>query len=113
MLENVNKIRVFEKQDSMRFESLDWYMTMAYATFMKIVRLFKNGRSQAVRLPKEYRFGNSKEVKVRRKGRSIILEPVEEFSWDRWWDRWQALGDEFMPEGRRQPRMQKRDIEFD
>jgi antitoxin VapB len=40
-------------------------------------KLFWNGRSQAVRLPKEFRFeGNS--VRVRRVGAGVLLEPVSE-----------------------------------
>jgi len=38
-------------------------------------KLFKNGRSQAVRLPKEFRFTGD-EVLVRREGEAVILEPV-------------------------------------
>ena len=44
-------------------------------------KLFKNGGSQAVRLPRECRFADREhEVLVRRKGRSVILEPVDEWS---------------------------------
>ncbi|MBV8547684.1 MAG: AbrB/MazE/SpoVT family DNA-binding domain-containing protein, partial [Acidobacteria bacterium] len=38
-------------------------------------RVFKTGRSQAVRLPKEFRF-DSDTVLVHRDGTSVILEPV-------------------------------------
>lgn len=49
-------------------------------------KLFQNGRSQAVRLPKEFRFKGSK-VKIRRKGRQVILEPFERKEWPRgFWD---------------------------
>ncbi len=80
---------------------------------MKTVKLFKNGRSQAVRLPKEFRFEGVKEVSIRREGKIVILEPVEEFSWSGWWDSWKPLGDDFMPEGRKQPAMQKRELDLD
>ena len=43
-------------------------------------KLFKNGGSQAVRLPKECRFTAQGEVLVRREGRRVILEPVDEWS---------------------------------
>ena len=48
---------------------------------MKTIRakLFQNGGSQAVRLPKECRFESS-EVLVRREGRRVILEPADEWS---------------------------------
>lgn len=41
-------------------------------------KLFKNGGSQAVRLPKDCRFPeDQREVVVRREGRRIVLEPVD------------------------------------
>ena len=75
---------------------------------MKIVKLIKKGRSQGLRLPEEFCFEGQKEVSIRREGKAVILEPVEEFSWDKWWNSWHALGDDFMPDGRRQSPMQKR-----
>jgi antitoxin VapB len=39
-------------------------------------KLFKHGRSQAVRLPKEFRMPGT-EVRVRRLGRGVLLEPAE------------------------------------
>jgi antitoxin VapB len=44
---------------------------------MKTAKLFKNGQSQAVRLPKEFRFTGS-EVYVVRQGKSVVLIPKEE-----------------------------------
>jgi antitoxin VapB len=41
-----------------------------------IAKIFKHGRSQAVRLPKEFRLPGT-EVHVRRLGRAVLLEPVE------------------------------------
>jgi antitoxin VapB len=43
-------------------------------------KLFQNGGSQAVRLPKECRFAAQGEVLVRRVGRRVILEAVDEWS---------------------------------
>jgi antitoxin VapB len=44
-------------------------------------KIFTNGGSQAVRLPKSVRFPDSqKEVIVRRSGRRVILEPADEWS---------------------------------
>jgi antitoxin VapB len=40
-------------------------------------KIFKHGRSQAVRLPKEFRLPG-KEVRVRRFGRGVLLEPLAE-----------------------------------
>ena len=39
-----------------------------------------NGRSQAVRLPKEFRFQGA-EVAIRREGEAVILEPLEKKGW--------------------------------
>jgi virulence-associated protein VagC len=49
---------------------------------MKVTRakLFPNGGSQAVRLPKECRFATQGEVLVRRQGRRVILEAADEWS---------------------------------
>ena len=46
----------------------------------KIAKLFMNGRSQAVRLPKEFRFAGS-EVLISKEGQNIILSPRPP-SWD-------------------------------
>lgn len=55
---------------------------------MATAKLFRNGRSQAVRLPKEFRF-EGEEVSIRREGDSVILEPVGRRSWPRgYWRSW-------------------------
>ena len=43
-------------------------------------KLFANGRSQAVRLPRQFRF-DGKEVAIRREGRAVVLEPIAKRSW--------------------------------
>jgi antitoxin VapB len=43
-------------------------------------KIFTNGRSQAVRLPREFRF-EGKEVAIRREGDAVILEPVGKRKW--------------------------------
>ena len=48
---------------------------------MNIVKIFWSGRSQAVRLPKEFRFDTA-EVRIRRQGSAVILEPmVKDWGW--------------------------------
>lgn len=47
---------------------------------METAKVFWSGRSQAVRLPKEFRFEAS-EVRIRRHGNAVILEPVAT-DWD-------------------------------
>lgn len=43
-----------------------------------MARVFTTGRSQAVRLPKEFRF-DSETVFIRREGTAVILEPAHEW----------------------------------
>lgn len=75
-------------------------------------KLFRHGGSQAVRLPKEFRLPG-KEVRIRRVGRGVLLEPLE-FDVDEWLA---ALGQyrdvPFMTEGREQPPMPDDDVSFD
>ncbi len=47
---------------------------------MKTAKLFKNGESQAVRLPKEFRF-EGREVLIKRAGSAVVLLPKSK-SWD-------------------------------
>lgn len=42
---------------------------------MEAAKVFWSGRSQAVRLPKEFRFDGG-EVRIRRHGAAVILEPI-------------------------------------
>ncbi len=79
-------------------------------------KLFMHGRSQAVRLPKEFRMPGN-EVRVRRIGRSVLLEPVgEPFDVAAWWAKLDEYRDiPFLPEGRpEQPPMPPDDdVSFD
>ena len=44
-------------------------------------KVFWSGRSQAVRLPKEFRF-DTNEVRIRRQGSTVILEPIpKDWTW--------------------------------
>ena len=66
-------------------------------------KIFMHGRSQAVRLPKEFRLPG-KECRVRREGKAVILEPIEKnVDVDALFaelDRLRELaGGEFLPEG--------------
>jgi antitoxin VapB len=67
---------------------IDWYIFYREGVvFMEsTAKLFKNGRSQAVRLPKDFRFKGT-EVKIRKEGEKVILEPIEKSQWpDGFWD---------------------------
>lgn len=75
----------------------------------KVAKLFKNGRSQAVRLPKEFRFlGNS--VRVRRVAEGVLLEPMiaDPKEWFATMDH--RRGEPFLKHGRKQPKTPKRRI---
>jgi len=51
-----------------------------------IAKVFQNGRSQAVRIPKAFRFRGN-EVKIMKKGDKVILEPLERSQWPKdFWD---------------------------
>ena len=56
-------------------------------------RLFRNGRSQAVRLPVEFEI-NADEVYVRREGNEIVLTPKPR-SWDSYFEQGQRLSSDF------------------
>lgn len=74
---------------------------------MDRARVFWSGRSQAVRLPKEYRF-ETDEVSIRRHGNSVILEPLAQ-DW-KWLAKLQdCLDEDFVEAVREQPAPQRRD----
>jgi len=62
----------------------------------KRAKIFMNGRSQAVRLPKEYRF-ECEEVYVRKLGDSLILSATEP-GWDAFFDEPTAFSEEYLAE---------------
>jgi antitoxin VapB len=72
---------------------------------MKMARLFKNGQSQAVRLPKEFRFeGNKVFIKKFRNG--VVLLPYDD-SWDALFEGLNLFTEDFM-KPRDQPKQKKR-----
>ena len=74
---------------------------------MQTAKIFQNGRSQAIRLPKAFRLPGT-EVKISRDGSRIILEPLEQ-SWDDWLLAIEQFSDDFMAQGREQPAVQERE----
>ncbi|GMA66206.1 antitoxin (plasmid) [Alicyclobacillus fastidiosus] len=63
---------------------------------MERAKLFQSGRSQAVRLPKEFRF-NGTEVYVKRVGNAVVLLPMED-AWDSLAQSLELFSDDFMSE---------------
>ena len=63
-----------------------------------IAKIFMNGRSQAVRLPKAFRF-KEKEVKITKKGDKVILEPLKKERWPKgFWENFPEDEDFEIPE---------------
>ena len=75
----------------------------------RVAKLFRNGRSQAVRLPREYRFEGD-EVRIRRVAEGVLLQPIIRDSslWFAELD--QTRTEPFMRNGRRQPAAPRRKI---
>ena len=76
---------------------------------METAKLFKNGKSQAVRLPKEFRFGSDR-VYIKRVGDAVILLPYQT-PWKTLLDSLSQFSDDFMNE-REQPPVQDREDAF-
>jgi len=72
---------------------------------MKTAKLFKNGDSQAVRLPKEFRFAG-REVLIKRVGSAVVLLPKAK-SWDTLLESLEKFPADFMSV-REQPRKVER-----
>ena len=74
---------------------------------MATARIFRSGNSQAVRLPKEFRF-QSEEVEIFRRGDEVVLrEKAKDLS--RAFEILANLPDDFLPEGRQDEPPQERD----
>jgi antitoxin VapB len=76
----------------------------------RYAKVFKTGNSQAVRLPKDFRF-DSDEVEISREGDAVILRPHRTREpWAGLREVWArgGLSDDFMANGREQPEMQER-----
>lgn len=74
---------------------------------MMTAKIFENGGSQAVRLPKEYRF-DSNEVSVNKIGNIVLLSP----KLDKWESVLQAIdmfSEDFMTDGREDRKVQDRE----
>jgi len=74
---------------------------------MKTARVFKSGNSQAIRLPKEYRFSSS-EVEIYRRGSEVVLRERRR-GLGRAFELLASLPDDFMSGGRVDRPPQKRE----
>ncbi len=75
---------------------------------MEEAKLFKNGHSQAVRLPQRYRF-SGKSVFIRKVGSMVVLIPKRK-SWDSLVDACGKFTEDFM--STREQDIQERDLSF-
>lgn len=65
---------------------------------MLTAKVFENGRSQAVRLPKEYRF-DADEVAVNKIGQVVMLMP-KNGGWESFMQALELFSEDFMEDGR-------------
>ena len=75
---------------------------------MQTARLFANGRSQAVRLPKEYQFSGD-DVYIQKVGDAVILFPVDK-EWEVFLHGLNSFSDDFMSKGRSQGTFREREM---
>lgn len=73
---------------------------------MKTAKIFQNGQSQAVRLPKEFRFEDS-EVFIKKSGNVVHLIPRSD-SWSSLFGSLKKFSNDFMSD-RVQPELDKRE----
>jgi antitoxin VapB len=72
---------------------------------MVTAKVFQNGRSQAIRLPKEFRV-NSDEVYLKKTPEGFLV--IAKDPWELFREGIEELSDDFMSGGRNQPALQKR-----
>ncbi len=77
---------------------------------METARLFKNGQSQAVRLPKSFRFEGDR-VFIKRVGNAVVLIPYQDL-WETLFGSLDQFSEDFMQE-REQPAPQDRESLFE
>jgi antitoxin VapB len=77
---------------------------------MVTAKLFQNGKSQAVRLPKEFRFEGN-QVFIKRVGHAVLLIPFDD-AWQTFFDSLDLFSPDFMSE-RQQPAQQVRENLFE
>jgi antitoxin VapB len=70
-----------------------------------VAKVFRNGRSQAIRLPKEFRV-ESDEVYLKKTPEGFLVIPRD--PWDIFFEGVEELSDDFMDGGRQQPKPQRR-----
>lgn len=76
-----------------------------------VAKLFKNGNSQAVRLPKEFRFESQDEVFIKNVEDGVLLMPTTDNSvWEHLFNRLNEFSDDYMDSSRVQPTQSREDM---
>lgn len=76
---------------------------------MLTAKIFENGRSQAVRLPKEYRFDET-EVRVHKIGEVVMIMPKKKAAeWSGLLNSLELFSDDFMSDGRSEETLSERE----
>ncbi|MDR1307970.1 MAG: type II toxin-antitoxin system VapB family antitoxin [Treponema sp.] len=73
---------------------------------MLTAKIFKSGNSQAVRIPKEYQI-DGEELYINKIGNTLVLFPKND-PWELFKKSLADFSDDYLKEGRNQPKMQKR-----
>ena len=73
---------------------------------MAVAKVFRTGRSQAIRLPKEFRV-EANEVRLKRTAEGFLV--ITKDPWDVFFEGVEQLSDRFMSGGRVQPPLESRD----
>ena len=87
-----------------------FYKFSVTVMIMLTAKIFQNGRSQAIRLPKEYRFNDS-EVLTHKVGDVVMLFPKsQKDSWNMLLTSLDLFSDDFMDDERDSSQSQERDV---
>ena len=74
-----------------------------------MAKVFQNGRSQAIRIPKEFRV-DTDEVSIDKIGDTLIIKPKVEKKWDMFFDALEEIDTVGFLEDREQLPLQKREL---
>lgn len=91
-------------------QSVVYILTYIRRSQMRTAKIFRSGNSQAVRIPKEFQMEGD-EVEISKRGASLVLRP-KRTSWATLIESLQKFTDDFMENGRKQPKLQKRKRAF-
>ncbi len=75
----------------------------------QIAKVFQNGRSQAIRIPKEFRV-NTKEVYIEKVGDTLIIKPKKENRWEAFFSLLEQNDTSGFLEERNQPPLDKKEL---